>query len=205
MTDPYAPFPTTRAPSFPRERLVRAGVDEDTVTRLEDEYESADPAGRTELRQFVSSRSDDAIRDRYTSSTSTTDEEAPDAPAEQDAPTYDELNALTVDELDDRLRTWNDEHPDQHLTIAGRKGEKIGRLLDAYEGDQGAPEPETGTVDGTPQPAEETIPTAPTATTPEGTSQDAPQVTAPGDVPADVREATQTTDAAGDGATTTEE
>lgn len=189
MTDPYRPFPATptRVPVFPRERLTRAGLDEDTVGRLESEFDALDPAGRAEFGGYVTAHSDDAIRQRYTDGDAGQSEqpgqpEQPEQPAA--SPTYEELNALTVDELDDRLREWNDTHPDQHLTIAGRKGEKIGRLLDAYEGEQGAATPEAappGVAEpGPEQPVEQQIPTAPTATTPEGAP--AVPVTPPGTV-----------------------
>lgn len=195
MTDPFRP---AAPPRFPGTRLTRAGLDEDTVARLQSEYDGLDYAGRVEFGRYIASHSDDAIRQRYAGgSTEQSAAEEPAAPA----PTYEELNALTVDELDDRLREWNAEHPGQHLAIAGRKGEKIGRLLDAYDGQQeaavqapadAAPEEDTTA-------AEQTVPTAPTATTPEGAPQDAavPHPIAP--------EGTQTADAAGAGTATTEE
>ncbi len=172
MTDPFAPFPTAprRPAPFPRERLLRAGLDEDTVARLESEYEDTDAAGRVEFGRYVTANSDDVIRDRFTSDASVAD---PDAPAP--LPTYDDLNDETIDELDDRLRAWNEAHPDQHLTIAGRKGEKIGRLLDAYESEQGDAFPATAPEVSEPPAtlvAGQQLPTAPTATTPEGAPQE---------------------------------
>jgi hypothetical protein len=138
------------------------------------------------------------------------------APVEQSTspattgPTYEELNALTIDQLDARIQQWNTEHPDgPHLIVSGRKGEKIGRLLDAYEGDQQAEPP------AEPPAAEQQLPTAPTATTPEGApAAEAPSagfvppagtVDAP-DATAGAPEPAQTADAApGADATPTEE
>jgi hypothetical protein len=181
VTDPYRPFPAagTPAPSFPRPRLLRAGLDEDTVARLESEYAALDGQQRVEFGRFVSAHSDDAIRDRF--STGVEGVEEPEAPDPVTAPTYEELNALTVDALEDRVRQWNAAHPDQHLTVSGRKGELIGRLLDAHEHLAQQPEPTVQVSEpvqvatsGTEQPtggtvaAEQQLPTAPTATTPEG-------------------------------------
>lgn len=195
MTDPYAPFPAARTPAFPRERLTRTGLDEDTVDRLADEYNSADAAGRTEFGRFVSANSDDVIRERFA-------EGSVDAerPAAGKATTYDELNALTVDELDDLLREWNDDHPEQHLTIAGRKGEKIGRLLDAY-GEQPEETPPAAPVAAV---ADRQLPTAPTATATDGSPEGAPAAFTPPAGTVEIgAEGAQTTDAAGAGDTTT--
>jgi hypothetical protein len=221
VTDPYAPFPVTpaRAPSFPRERLLRSGLDEDTVGRLESEFDTLDAAGRVEFGRYVTAHSDDVIRDRFAEGV--TGVEQPEPVERSATPTYEELNAETIDELDDRLREWNDAHPEQHLTIAGRKGEKIGRLLDAYEQEANAPEqtvqvsePVAAAIAGTEQPtggtttAEQQLPTAPTATTPEGAPQAAPAApVAPagtveaGNASTGAQQPAQTADAAGAGPT----
>jgi hypothetical protein len=183
--DPFRPA----LPAFPRSRLARTGLDEDTVDRLASEFDALDARRRVEFRRFVSAHSDDAIRDRFAEGVQGV--EQPEQPAEPTpAPSYEELNALTVDELEDRLREWNETHPQQHLAIAGRKGEKIGRLLDAYEQEASgqlaaAPvevsEPVQVATAGTEQPtggtttaADAVLATAPTATTPEGTPETAP-------------------------------
>lgn len=223
MTDPFRPAPP---PAFPRARLERAGLDEDTVNRLESEYDALDYAGRVEFGRYVTAHSDDAIRDRFADGVQGTEEPAGESaqPAGEEpaaTPTYEELNAETIDQLDDRLKRWNEAHPDQHLTIAGRKGEKIGRLLDAYEQDGQAPEqtaqvsePVAAAIDGTQQPtggtaaAEQTVPTEPTATTPEGTTAPdgapaavtaAPGTVEPADAPTGAQEPAPTTDATGAG------
>lgn len=186
MTDPYRPFPATaaRPRPFPRERLIRAGVSEESVDRLAGEYEALDPQQRLDLARFVDSRSDEAIRDRFGG-------ELPPAPVDPDAEvTYDTLNAETVDDLEVRIRQWNQAHPDDHLTTSGRKAELIGRLLDAYESERtaaAASSPLLVDPTETPSaPADTVLPTAPT------------EPTAGGPAP------TTTTDAAGAGTTTTE-
>lgn len=221
MTDPYRPFPSTpaRPAPFPRERLLRTGLDEDTVARLESEFGALDPQQRVEFGRYVTAHSDDVIRERFAEGVQGVEQPEPAEPAA--TPTYEELNALTVDELDDRLREWNDAHPEQHLTIAGRKGEKIGRLLDAYEQEANAPAPEVAVsepvaaaIAGTEQPtggtavAEQQLPTAPTATTPEGAPQEpaaAPAAPAgtveTGNASTGAQEPAQTADAAGAGPT----
>lgn len=218
MTDPFRP---AAPPVFPRTRLERAGLDGDTIARLESEYDALDYAGRVEFGRYVTAHSDDAIRDRFAEGVQGV--EQPEQPADTPAaPTYEELNALTIDQLDERLRQWNEEHPDQHLTIAGRKGEKIGRLLDAYEQEGQAPEqtaavsePVAAAIDGTQQPtggtvaAEQQVPTAPTATTPEGAPAAVtapPGTVEPADATTGGQEPAPTTDAAtGAGPTTTQE
>jgi hypothetical protein len=219
VTDPYAPFPARTAPAFPRDRLVRAGLDDDTVARVESEWQTLDAAGRVEFGRYLDARTDEAIRERFAEGVAGV--EQPVAPSEPAAtPTYEELNALTVDELDDRLRAWNDEHPEQHLAIAGRKGEKIGRLLDAYEQEASAPaptaevsEPIAVATAGTEQPtggtvAEQQLPTAPVATAPEGAPAApvvAPGTVETGDASTGAETPAQTADAAGAGTATTEE
>jgi hypothetical protein len=217
VTDPFRPAPP---PTFPGARLERAGLDGDTIARVESEYDALDYRGRVEFGRYVASHSDDAIRDRFAEGVQGV--EQPEQPADTPAaPTYEELNAETIDQLDDRLRQWNDTHPDQHLAIAGRKGEKIGRLLDAYEQEAQSPEPAAALSEpvqvataGTEQPtggtvaAEQQLPTAPTATTPEGAP--AAPVAPPGTVePADASTGAQapapTADAAGAGTAPTEE
>jgi len=180
VTDPYAPFPAApvRPAVFPRERLSRAGLDDDAVARLDAEYESLDPAGRQEFSRFVTSHSDDAIRERFSAGS------VEDTGRQAALPTYDDLNSETIDELDERLREWNESHPEQHLTIAGRKGEKIGRLLDAYEGEReqlGAVQTSDGVehvgivpASAAVPVAEQQLPTAPTATTTAGAPEAAP-------------------------------
>jgi hypothetical protein len=222
VTDPYAPFPAARPPAFPRERLGRAGLDEGRVDTLADEYEQLDPAARRDLARFVTANSDDVIRERYADQQSTvaaqhppdTGEQEPPAPQPASTPTYEDLAALTIDQLDDRIREWNDAHPQQHLAIAGRKGEKIGRLLDAYEGERDAAT--QAPADAAPESApvaEQQLPTAPTPTTTAGAPEAAPAApVAPpgtveaGDAPAGAQEPAQTADAApGAGTATTEE
>lgn len=189
MTDPYRPFPSTatRPRPFPRERLIRAGVSEESVERLAGEYEGLDPQQRLDLARFVDSRSDEAIRDRFGG-------ELPPAPVDPGAEvTYDTLNAGTVDDLEVRIREWNQAHPDDHLSTTGRKAELIGRLLDAYEGERTAAAASSpllvdpAATPTAPAPADVVLPTAPT------------EPTAGGPAP------TTTTDAAGAGSTTTPE
>lgn len=220
MTDPYAPVPP---PVFPRIRLLRVGLDEDTVDRLETEYDALDYRGRVEFGRYVAAHSDGAIRDRFAEGVAGVDR--PEQPAESDAVTYEELNALTVDDLEARIREWNENHPDQHLAVSGRKGELVGRLLDAYEQQRQAgaepaavSEPVAVATAGTEQPtggtvaADQQLPTAPTATTPAGAPEGSPAafVPPPGTVetdgaPAGAEEPAQTADAAGAGTATTEE
>jgi hypothetical protein len=212
VTDPFRPRP----PEFPRTRLARTGLDAEVVDRLESEYQALDYRRRVEFGRYVAAHSDDAIRERFAEGVQGV--ERPEQPAEPTpAPTYEELNALTVDELEDRLREWNEAHPEQHLAIAGRKGEKIGRLLDAYEQEAAgqlvaAPvevsEPVHVATAGTEQStggtvADEQLPVAPTATTPEGAPEAAPAApVAPAGSPEPVgtaaspQEAAQTADAA---------
>jgi hypothetical protein len=221
VTDPYAPFPAApaRPAPFPRERLLRTGLNEDTVDRLASEFDALDGQQRVEFGRYVTAHSDDVIRERFAEGVQGVEQPEPvEATA---TPTYEELNALTVDELDDRLREWNEAHPDQHLTIAGRKGEKIGRLLDAYEQEASQPaptvevsEPVAAAIAGTEQPtggttvAEQQLPTAPTATTPAGAPEAAPAApVAPagtvetGDASTGAQTPAQTADAAGAGPT----
>jgi hypothetical protein len=134
------------------------------------------------------------IRDRYAAGSveqladehaPTADTPVPDQPADQPAPagtpTYDELNALTIDELEDRIRTWNAEHPDgPHLIISGRKGELVGRLLDAYETAAAPTEPAAPVEPAdTPAPADQTVPAAPVPTATDGTPADPAPAAAP--------------------------
>ena len=170
----HDPFRPASRP-FPRTRLTRAGLDAEVVDRLETEYDALDYRQQVEFGRFVSSHSDDAIRDRFSEGVQGVQPPA-DPPAEP--VTYELLNGETVDELEERIRTWNASHDEaQHLTLSGRKAELIGRLLDAYEQPEEAPvvsEPVQVAVAGTEQPtggttaAEQVVPTAPTATTPEG-------------------------------------
>jgi hypothetical protein len=265
VTDPYRPAP----PAFPRARLQRAGLDEDTVTRAEAEFADLDEQGRAGFSSWVVANSDDAIRGRYAQSSpaEVADEATPDAgqqdapaaeapgeagqpeqpaaesqpaqpveqpaaeqsasepaaPAEQQAPqqapqepaeepatgpTYEELNALTIDQLDARIGEWNTAHPDgPHLIVSGRKGEKIGRLLDAYDGEREAatqaPADAAPEQPAEPAATEQQVPVAPTATTPDGApAAEAPAaagfVPPPGTVepPAGAQEPAQTADAA---------
>jgi hypothetical protein len=225
VTDPFRPHP----PAFPRARLLRAGLDEDTVTRLETETAALGDRERAELARYVTSHPDDAILARFTGEQTGPTRVPPDengqttgdAPPPPAAPTYEELNALTVDALEGRIRAWNADHPEQHLAVAGRKGELIGRLLDAYEGEQqtlAGDEALRVATAGTEQStggsvaADQLLPTAPTPTTPEGAPQDtAAAPAAPtgaadtGQPPAGVQQPAQTADAAGAGTATTEE
>jgi hypothetical protein len=166
MTDPYRPFPigpTAEPALFPRARLERAGVPAASVDDLEAAFPSLSDADRDALVDYVNGHSDTAIAERY-------GDGVPPGPV-----TRETLEAETVDDLEDRIRRWNAEHdgdPEQHLAVSGRKGELIGRLLDAYEDEANAGSPAAPPA---PAPAEApstvatgTVPTAPTATTPEG-------------------------------------
>jgi len=180
MTDPYAPFPgPTAVPAqFPRARLERAGVADASIDDLEAAFPGMSDADRDALVHYVNGHSDTAIAERY-------GDGPPPAPI-----TRETLEAETVDDLEARIRAWNSAHDaDAHLAVSGRKGELIGRLLDAYE--EEAPADATpATADAAPEdtdtapaaadaapaaPAETpstvatgTVPTAPTPTTPEG-------------------------------------
>lgn len=189
MTDPYRPFPAATAPTtaqFDRTRLERAGVPAERVDELEAAFPDLSAEQRAEFAQFVTSNSDAAIAERFS------DGGGLPAPTTE-APTEESLMNETVDELEDRIRTWNAEHednPEAHLLLSGRKVDLVSRLLDAYGSEQqtgdapAATAPATADATGTV--AAQTVPTAPVATTPEG----APT-------------GTQTPDAAGAGTTTT--
>lgn len=220
--DPFAP---AARPSYPRTRLLRAGLDEETVDRLETEYDALDYRRRVEFGRYVSAHSDDAVRERFAEGVEGVEQpEQPEEPAP--IPTYEELNALTLDVLEERIRSWNAAHPDgPHLAVSGRKGELIGRLLDAYEQERQQPEPEVAVSEpvevataGTEQPtggtvaAEQLLPSAPTATTPEGAPEGSPAafVAPPGTVETGnastgAQAPAQTADAAGAGTATTQE
>lgn len=221
--DPFRPAPRP----FPRPRLLRAGLDEEVVGRLESEYDALDYRQQVEFGRYVSSHSDDAIRERFAEGVEGIEPPA-EPPAAPEPVTYELLNGETVDELEDRIRKWNAEHDDEgdHLTLSGRKAELIGRLLDAYEQQPEQPavavsEPVAVAIAGTEQPtggttaAEQLVPTAPTATTPEGAPEGAPAApVAPSGTaeaagaPAGVQAPAQTADAAGAGiapSTTTED
>lgn len=186
MTDPFRPFgAATVTAQFDRTRLERAGIDPAVVDELEAAFPNMSDEERRDFAQFVTSNSDAAIAERFGSGP------PPPAPAPV---TEESLMAETVDDLEGRIREWNEAHPDEHLAVSGRKVDLVSRLLDAYgsedDGDDAAqtsaatvppaPDAATGTV------ADGTVPTAPVATTPEG----APT-------------GTQTPDAAGAGTTTT--
>lgn len=178
MTRPYDPF-APAAPTMPRERLLRAGVDEATVDSIAEQYENLSYGEKIELLRYVNAHPDEAIRERFS------------APV-----TRESLGDLTVEELEDRIRAWNADHDDeQHLALSGRKADLVDRLADAYGldeqqtatglptdgteqptgGTQPAEEPEpgaeavaTGTTTDAPAPADATVPTAPTPTATDG-------------------------------------
>lgn len=189
MTDPFRPFPAAAVTAqFDRARLERAGVPAETVDALEQSFPSLSDEERASFSEYVASHSDAAIAERY-------GEGLPPSTEGQSAPTEDSLMQETVDELEDRIRRWNADHeddPEAHLVLSGRKVDLVGRLLDAYASEQSDGDDQAGT-DTPPTPdgatgtvAAQTVPVAPVATTPEGTST-----------------GTQTPDAAGAGATTT--
>jgi hypothetical protein len=166
MTDPYAPFPAgpTAVPAlFPRARLERAGVPAAAVDELEAAFPNLSAADRDALVDYVNGHSDAAIAERY-------GDGPPPAPV-----TRETLENETVDDLEARIRAWNAAHendPDAHLAVSGRKGELIGRLLDAYEeeaaGDTAPPAAPAAPAETPSTVATGTVPTAPTPTTPEG-------------------------------------
>lgn len=189
MTDPFRPFGAPVAAQFDRTRLERAGIDPAVVDELEAAFPNLSADERRDFAQFVTSNSDAAIAGRFGSG-------PPPAPV-----TRETLEAETVDDLERRIREWNEAHPDEHLATSGRKAELVGRLLDAYEGEQEqtgddtaggnlppAPDGTNGaaTAAATGTVAAQTVPTAPTATNTDGTATD-----------------TQTPDATGAGTTTT--
>lgn len=168
MTDPYRPFGATPA-VFPRPRLERAGVPASAVDELEAAFPELPENERADLVRYVDGHSDDAIVERF-------GDGPPPAPV-----TRETLEGETVDDLEARIRRWNEAHPEEHLSTSGRKAELVGRLLDAYEGEQPEqqpeqPEPAPPPAAAAPAPAPEagstvatgTVPTAPAPTTPEG-------------------------------------
>jgi hypothetical protein len=108
--DPFAPA----APGFPDRRLRRAGVDDETVARLRDEYAGMDPAARQEVNRFVTRNPNSRIAARFQGRYSRT-----------------ELEAMTVDELHPLLR-------ERQLSIQGRKADLIDRLTASYDAPKGA-------------------------------------------------------------------
>jgi hypothetical protein len=171
VTDPYRPFGAAPA-AFPRTRLERAGVDPATIEQLAGSYPTLPGDEQNDLIRFVTSHSDVAIAERFGAQS----EQPAQSEQSSDAVTREDLEALTVDELEERIREWNRTHDeDQHLAVSGRKGELIGRLLDAYapEEDEEPAEPQPEPLAAKPAPdastpATGTIPTAPVPTTPEG-------------------------------------
>jgi hypothetical protein len=67
VTDPRRPRP----PVFPRDRLLRAGLDDARVDSLADEFSSFTYRERVEFARFVNAHSDEAIRDRIDSADAT--------------------------------------------------------------------------------------------------------------------------------------
>jgi hypothetical protein len=63
VTDPFR----SRPPVFPRDRLLRAGLDEARIASLADEYASFSYRERVSFARFVNAHGDDAIRDRIDS------------------------------------------------------------------------------------------------------------------------------------------
>lgn len=163
MTDPYAPFPAgprAVAAQFPRARLERAGVPDAVVAELEAAFPNLPDNERADLVRYVNGHSDAAIVERF-------GEGPPPAPV-----TREVLENETVDDLEARIRAWNEAHPDEHLAVSGRKGELVGRLLDAYADEEQpeapAPAAPAPPADSPSTVATGTVPTAPTPTTPEG-------------------------------------
>lgn len=110
----YDPFAPVGRP-FPAARLSRAGVDEDTVARLRDEWSTMDPGEQADLARFVARNTDRSIVVRY-----------------QGRRTREDLERMTVD--DDLIPLLRE----RGLSTHGRKAELIDRLLDAYDTPKGA-------------------------------------------------------------------
>lgn len=101
--DPFRPPP----PTFPRARLLRAGLDEEAVDRLADRYDHEYPPGRkARFARDIASLPDGVIRDRFT----------------LDAD--DDLDAMKVPELRRILEA-------RGQPLGGTKAELIARLTDA--------------------------------------------------------------------------
>lgn len=105
--DPFAP----PLPVFPRERLLRAGLEDEAVETLAERYSDLGYRRQRELVAFVTRSTDARIRERFT---------------EPEAPTLEErraaLEQLKGDELRDLLRA-------QNLPTGGKNAELIDRLL----------------------------------------------------------------------------
>lgn len=114
--DPFAPAP---AP-FPRARLLRAGLEDETVDRLRAEYDAMDRYEKRELARFITRNPDRVLTQRF-----------------QATHTREQLEAMTVDEdLVPLLRR-------RGLPTSGRKAEQgavqtadgqlVDRLLESYQ------------------------------------------------------------------------
>jgi hypothetical protein len=109
--DPFAPA----APGFPDKRLRRAGLDDETMQRLRDEYAGMDRDDQRQFMRFVSRNPDRSIAARY-----------------QGRRSREDLEHMTVDdELIPLLR-------ERRLSTQGRKAELIERLLASYDAPSGA-------------------------------------------------------------------
>lgn len=188
--DPFAPG----APGFPDRRLRRAGVDDDTLTRLRGEYAEMGRDDQQALVRFVARHPDTSIRERF-----------------QGSRRREELEEMTINELVPLLRERN------LSTAHDRKAELVDRLMASYEGavtdrttqapleaavappapDSPATAPEAASGSDTAQTG------APAADAPQTAAVTAPATQAPGPQTPDATPAPATTATAAD--TTTEE
>src|SRR4051794_7406042 len=92
MTDPFR----SRPPVFPRDRLLRAGIDEAQVDSLADEYGSLTYRERVAFARFVNAHGDSAIRDRINSAEVTAGTTQPTGGQPTDGQQIEQLEAAAA-------------------------------------------------------------------------------------------------------------